>query len=150
MPQHVAIHDENAQKFLTKAFEKVKSAKDGGAAFGMALSSVVFGDIMSHFEKEEGPDGPWAPWSEAYASHMAKIGKGGNKILQDTGTLRQAFVPTSYRKVAGGILWYNPARTKSGFPYAYHHNESRTFMWLSDEAADRIAEVSLNYVLSKD
>ena len=155
MAQEIVIHDEAAQKFLTRALEKAKEAKDGGRAYAAALSSVVFADVISHFEQETGSEGPWDPWSKVYADHMGKIGKGGNKILQDTGRLRQAFLPTNYRKVSEGILWFNPAKTKSGFPYAYAHNEGgpklpqRDFMYLSDEATDRIAEVTLNYVLEK-
>lgn len=149
MPTEIAIHDAEAQKALQKLIDKVKEVKDGGRAIGMALSAVVFRDIMEHFEREEGPDGAWKPWSDIYADHMRKVGKSGNKLLQDTGTLRQAFQPTSYRSVSEGIMWYNPARTKSGFPYAYHHNETRPFMWTSDDASEKIAEVTLNFVLGK-
>lgn len=155
MAQQVAIHDEKAQKFLAKAIKKVQEAKDGGRAFGMLLSAIIFKDVIDHFEKEEGPQGGWQEWSSMYRDHMQKIGKGGNKILQDSGHLRQAFTPTSYRKVGEGILWFNPAKTKSGFPYAYAHNEggkklpARTFMWISDEATEKVSEVALNFVLGK-
>lgn len=156
MPQTIALQDEKAQKFLAKAMKKVADAKDGGRAFGMALSAVVFQDIIDHFENEEGPDGPWEPWSKIYADAMSRRGKGGNKILQDTGRLRQTFLPTSYRKVGEGILWFNNARTGSGFPYAAAHDEggdqlpARTFMWTSEDASERIAEVTLNYVLGNE
>lgn len=155
MPQEIAIQDEKAQKFLKKALEKCKEVGDGGRAFGMLLSAVVFRDVMDHFEKEEGPDGKWDPWGKFHRDNMDKLGKGGNKLLQDTGRLRQSFLPTNYRKVGEGILWFNPAQTKDNFPYAYAHNEggeqlpARTFMWLSDEASEKIAEVTLNFVLDK-
>lgn len=155
MPQDVALQDEKAQKFLQKAMKKVQEAKDGGRAFAMALSAVVFQDVIDHFEKEEGPDGPWTPWSHHYRKMQEIRGKGGNKILQDTGRMKQSFMPTNYRKVGEGIMWFNPARTKGGFPYAFAHNEggdtlpARTFMWTSDEASERIAEVTLEYVLGK-
>lgn len=156
MPQEVALQDEKAQKFLQKAMKKVQEAKDGGRAFAMALSAVVFQDIMDHFEKEQGPEGPWSPWSSSYRKYMDMRGKGGNRILQDTGRLRQSFMPTNYRKVGEGILWYNPARTKSGFPYAYAHDEggpklpARSFMWTSDDASEKIADVTLAYILDKN
>lgn len=149
MPQEIVIHDEEAQRFLTKAMAKVKEVGDGGRAFGMALSAVVFQDVDDHFQKEEGPDGRWAPWSKIYREHMERIGKGGNKILQDEGKLRGGFMPTNYRKVGEGILWFNP------ISYAHRHNEgthgtpARTFMWLSDPASERIADVTLNFVLGR-
>lgn len=156
MPTEVAIQDEKAAKFLERAMKHAKTIKDGGRAYGMVLSSVVFQDITEHFEKEEGPDGAWTPWSEVYAQHMERIGRGNNKLLQFNGHLRQAFLPTNYRKVGEGILWYNPAKTSKGFPYAYAHDEGgpklpeRSFMWLSIEGSEKIAEVTLNYLLSKD
>lgn len=156
MPQEIAIQDEKAQKFLTKAMEKVKHVKDGGRVFGMLLGSVIFADVMDHFEKEEGPTGRWNPWGKFYREHMEKSDKGGNKILHDSGRLRQSFFPHNFRKVGEGILWFNPAETKDGFPYAAYHNQDaeedrlRVFMFTSDEASEKIADVTLKYVLDKD
>jgi phage gpG-like protein len=156
MPQEVAIQDEKAQKFLEKAMKKVQEAKDSGRAFAMALSAVVFQDIIDHFENEEYLPLPTAPWSQLYRKLQDARGKGGNKLLQDSGRLRQSFLPTNYRKVGEGIVWFNPARTEDGFPYAFAHNEGgpklpqRTFMWTSDEASEKIAEVTLNFVLGKE
>lgn len=151
--QDVALQDEKAQKFLAQAIEKCKQVADGGKAFGMALSAIIFRDVMGHFEREEGPDGKWEPWSDMYDDHMQRSGKGGNKLLQDSGHLRNAFLPTNYRSASDGIVWFNPAKTKKGFPYAYHHDEgadkTRSFMWLSDEGSEKIAQVTLDFVLGK-
>ena len=39
------------------------------------------------FGKEQSPDGTkWPPWSEKYRKRMEKLGKGGNKILNDHGS----------------------------------------------------------------
>jgi hypothetical protein len=85
---------------------------------------------------------------------MEQIGKSGNKILQDTGRLRQTFVPTNYRAVSGGIVFFNPAKTKSGFPYAAAHDEGfakggkkREFMWLSEIAMEEISDSALNWLM---
>ena len=153
MPTEIAIQDEQAQKALKRLMERIKEVGDGGRAFGMALSAVVFQDVMDHFEKEEGPDGKWHPWSQMYRRLQDARGKGGNKLLQDTGRLRQSFLPTNFRKVGEGIMWFNPAQTADGFPYAYHHNEGaanpRVFMWTSEEASEKIAEITLEFVLKK-
>lgn len=157
MPQEVAIQDEKAQAALQKLMDRVKEVGDGGRKIAGAFSAIIFRDIMSHFERGEGPDAkPWEKWSDVYQKHMEKIGKSGNRILQDTGHLRQAFLPTNYRKVGEGILWFNPAKTKGGFPYAYAHNEggpklpARTFMWTSDDASEKLAQVTLDFVLGKE
>jgi hypothetical protein len=104
---------------------------------------------MDHFKKEEGPDGKWKPWSDAYKQAMEKAGYGGNKILQFSGRLRQNFKPSSYRKDAKGILWFNDAQTKGAFPYAAFHDETREFMWASPKAIDQICEQTLAFMMEE-
>lgn len=148
----VAIQDKEAQAFLSSLAKKVARVKDSGREFVNLLSARVFRDVISHFEKESGPEGPWKEWSPSYRAMMEEIGKGGNKILQDTGNLRQSFVPTNWRKQSDGILWFNPARTKSGFPYARAHNEGgprlskREFMWLDKSAVDDMGKITLKFL----
>lgn len=151
-----AINDEDAQKFLKKKIEKVAKIKGTDPKYVKVLSAVVFQDIMDHFKNEAGSEGPWKAWSKVYADHMAKIGKGGNKILQDTGRMRGAFQPTDSKTSSQGILWFNPAKTKTGFPYAAAHQEGgsklpqRDFMWLSDLAKENIAEQTLRFLEDED
>lgn len=118
-------------------------------------SPIIMEDVVKHFENEEGPDGPWQNWSRSYERHMDAIGKGGNKILQDTGRLRQNIKPGN---VTGGNfkwVWFNNAHTKDGFPYAKAHDEGggrlpkREFMWVSDKAMDLIAQATLDYLVRK-
>ncbi len=152
----IAVNDEDAQKFLKKKIEKVKKIKGSDSKYVKVLSAVVFQDIMDHFKKEEGSEGPWKAWSDVYAKHMAQIGKGGNQILQDTGRLRGSFQPTDTKSSAQGILWFNPAKTSKGFPYAAAHQEGgsklpqRDFMWLSDLAKENIAEQTLKFLEDED
>jgi phage gpG-like protein len=152
MATEIALQDEEARRFLESAIENVKKIKGGDRKYADAISSVVFKDIMDHFKSEQGEDGPWTQWSSFYADHMAKVGTGGNRILQDTGHLRQNITPGNYRAQAEGILWFNPAKTKSGFPYAAAHNEGgeklpkRNFMWLSDTGLENISQMTLNFL----
>jgi phage gpG-like protein len=153
MPQEVAIHDDKAQAAIERILKKTKAVKEAQKEFVGILSSVIFRDVDDHFQKEEGPDGKWHPWSAIYARMQDARGKSGNKLLQDNGRLRGSFMPTNWRKVGEGVLWFNPARTKKGFPYAAHHNQDaenpRTFMWTSDEAVEKIAEITLAYAKDK-
>lgn len=119
------------------------------------LASIAFRDIIRHFQSEEGPEEAWEPWSEIYEAHMIKIGKGGNKILQDTGNLRQQNQPANRRKVQDGVLFFNPAKTKGGFPYAFAHDNNeqprkklprRPFMWLSENALEDMAQNTLKFI----
>lgn len=141
-------------KKLRKKWNDIENRKE----FGGIISSFVFADIMSHFEKEKGPDGPWVEWSKSYKDHLNKIGRSGNKKLQFDGKLRQSFTPTNYRASSDGVLFFNNAKTKTGFPYAYAHDNDeeprkklprRAFMWLSSQAINGIINATQKW-LSED
>ena len=146
---------DDAVKFTKDLQKKIDSTKDGSQKFAGILSATIFRDIMDHFSTETGEDGPWTAWSQMYYEHMEKQGIQGNKILQDTGRLRQAFLPGSYRVVSDGYLWFNPAKTKDGFPYAKAHDEGgdrlpqRSFMWLSKDAMEKISSLTLAFILDE-
>ena len=133
---YAEFDDKEVRSFLKdidKNVDRVKSVKN--EYIGL-LSAIVYKDVIKHFESEEGSSGPWAKWSSSYKDKMKEEGKDGNKILQDSGRLRNTFSPKKYRKVSGGILWFNNAEVK-GFPYAFAHDEGgkklpkRDCMWLS-------------------
>lgn len=148
----VRLDDAKARKFLKGLSKKAKQFSDKDRAVVGFLSSVVFRDIMTHFENEQGPDGRWQPWSPSYREFMSRIGKGGNKILQDRGRLRGNFKPTSVRDTRQGLLWFNNAKTSKGFPYAGAHNAGgpklpqRQFMWISNKALDKIEKQMVRFL----
>ncbi len=147
-----AVFDDKAvRQFLKSLSGNAKNIKAKKSEYANLLSAIVFRDIQEHFENQAGPNGKWAKWSDIYAEHMRKIGKSGNRILQDSGHLRQSFIPTNYRSVADGILWFNKATTKGGFPYAAHHDETaqttRKFMYLSNKGIEDISIQTLQYLM---
>lgn len=140
------------ERFLKDIDKKRDAISRRNDAFVSTISIFVFQDIMSHFEQEKGSAGPWKAWSKIYLEHMTSIGKSGNQILQDSGRLRQSFTPGQWRAHPSGIEWYNPAKTKDGFPYAAAHDEGgpklpkRDFMWLSETALEKIASATLAFL----
>lgn len=155
MSAEVTFEDQEIKEFLLNLETRLADIENGKAKYLGLLSAIVYRDIMHHFEKEEGSEGPWAPWSFLYAKEMVKKNKGGNKILQDSGRLRQTFLPTNVRSASRGISWFNNATTESGFQYAYAHNEGgprlpkRDFMWASDKAQDDIAYQTLQFMMDE-
>lgn len=153
MAFEVIFEDKEVKKFFKNFEENLESIKDGKRQFLGLLSAIVYKDVVNHFEKQEGPEGKWTPWSDIYKQHMKAIGKSGNKILQDSGRLRQGFIPTNVRSQSEGISWFNNAKTKSGFPYSWGHNEGsgqlpqREFMWASDDALNDMADQTLDFIL---
>jgi len=160
MADYIFIDDkeikEVLQKKILKMKEKIESIKGGKSEkkFFTSISAVVLADVFKHFASEEGSEGPWKEWSQSYKKAIAgpKPPRQPGMILQDSGRLRQSFIPSNYSISDKGIYWFNNAKTKSGFPYAYAHNEGggklpkRDFMWLSDSALETIAKATLDYV----
>jgi hypothetical protein len=146
-------------------WDDIKSRKE----FGGIVSATVFQDIMEHFAKQEGPGGKWPAWSTSYMDAIQgraafrfingrlvrlneyQVEEYGIKpprkmglMLQATGNLRKSFTPTSWLGNDAGILFYNRAKTRTGFAYAEAHDQGteklpqRNFMWLSTKAMGNI------------
>lgn len=147
--------DKEVDEFLQGMSSRLKDVKDGEKKYIGLLSSIVFQDVMSHFKDELGSGGPWQKWSKSYTKHMEKIGRASNQKLQFNGTLRNNFKPTNVKSSSAGPIWFNDMKTKKGFPYAYAHNEGgpklpkRDFMWLSDEATEKIGDQTLAFMLDE-
>lgn len=143
------------KKFLKSVSNKSKKVEQGRKDYASMISPIVYKDIIDHFQEERGPKGAWEKWSDSYKDAMMAKGKVNNKILQDTGRLRGGITPTNYKSIGAGILWFNPQKTKSGFPYAAAHDEGhgrlprRQFMWLSNNAMKLIRKATFSYILGK-
>lgn len=155
MSFEVEFQDESINKFFESIQGKLRQIDGGQKRFVGLLSAVVFKDVIHHFEQEQGEKEKWQQWSDSYRTHMEQIGKSGNKILQFTGRLRNNFKPQKNRITKDGILWFNDAQTKNGFPYAFAHNEGgdilpkRDFMWLSDSAIQEMSQQTLAFILDE-
>lgn len=152
---YTEFKDQQVKNFLKNIDKKLKNVKDGEKKYAGLLSSIIFQDVSSHFESQKGSAGPWKSWRPKYKIRMDEVGKGGNKILQDTGKLRQNFKPTNYKKDKDGLMWFNDAKTKGGAPYAAIHDKGlgpmpkRDFMWLSKEAMDKVSEQTLQFLIDE-
>jgi phosphoribosylformylglycinamidine (FGAM) synthase-like amidotransferase family enzyme len=151
----IEFQDKELKKTLRALSNNLKYVKNGEKKFVALMSSVVYADIMDHFKKEQGEDGAWQHWSFWYELQLARMGRQGNKILQFNGKLRNNFKPTDVKMTSQGITWFNDAKTKSGFPYAFAHNEGggklpkRDFMWASDNAIEKMADNMLGFILEE-
>lgn len=147
--------DSGIKDFLGDIKNRLKDVEGGERKYAGLLSAIIFQDVMTHFKDQKGSDGPWKTWSPAYRKHMDRKGKGGNNILQDSGKLRQSFQPSNYKYQSKGLTWFNNAKTKDGYPYAWGHDTGdgklpqRDFMWLSNPALDKVAEKTLQFMLDE-
>lgn len=152
--QEVEFDDKEVAQFLRQVAKNMKNPGKIDAVVG-AFSAIVFADVMDHFRTEKGPNEKWQAWSKMYAEHMKKIGRGNNKKLQFSGRLRGTFKPESRRVTPTSFNWFNNAKTKSGYPYAWGHDSGdgkqpqREFMWLSDKAFGKMEDVIWQLILEE-
>ncbi len=150
--------DRQTRKFLTKVTRKVLQIEKGANKYVTEISPIAFKDVLDHFAKEMGPSGRWKPWSDSYREQLSRLGRSGNNILIDNGFLRQQTKPALFGSSSSRgeiILLINNAKTKSGFPYAFAHDNDteprkqlpqRKFMWLSVKAQQQIARQTLTFL----
>ena len=174
----ITFDNKEVDKYLSELLSNVKSVSKKEDILLRALSPLVVADVIRHFEQEVGPDGAWKPWSVSYIAaiqgRVAFRRFGGRTVpldpytmemygikpprkmgqkLQVSGHLRNALKPTNYKAQGEYVYWYNNAKTKSGAPYAYYHNEGiepnpkREFMYLSDAAKTNILGTIMNFIM---
>lgn len=153
------IKDAKMKRLLSTMHKRLEKFDKKARDYTAAISSPIFRNLISHFE--DAPRGTsggtvgqfvWPAWSQVYAEHMERLGKGGNKLLQDTGRLRQAFLPANQKSkvVSEGILFLNET------PYAGAHDEGtedipkRPFMWTDDATMETVGQITLAFVLGAD
>lgn len=144
-----------AQAWLQSIDDGVKAVKTVKKDYVDTISVYVMQDYTQHFLKKEGPEGKWPAWSTFYVEHLKKIGRSGNQLLRFDNRMFNTFKETNYRIKKTEIEFYNDAKTKDGFPYAYAHDNDdaprtrlpkRQFMWLSDEALSTITKATLFFI----
>lgn len=130
--------------FLSSVQSKVK---DPSALLKAAFMTAGFQDIIQHFRDEKGPDGKWRPRSPITQMQYAMRNKTdsrynpSNKLLQLTGNLRKSILPTNTKKVSK-----NAIEIFANAEYGGRHDRGedmpqREFMWFSDSAKDRMAQI---------
>ena len=159
MSMEATFESKEVMDFLKNIKKRLKGVQNGEKKFVGILSSIVYADIIRHFENEQGSKSSWAPWSKSYTEALKIKGRSGNKKLQYSGKLRNNISPISkggnFRKTSDGFLWYNNAKTSTGFPYAAAHDvggpklPQRDFMWLSDKAMDNILQGTLKFMFDE-
>lgn len=145
----VKVKDENLKKALTQLDKKMGPS---GKEEIFKLSSVqMYADVISHFEKEENEDGSrWERWKDPRTGKRVDerpYGRGGNKMLQDRGRLRNSLKPSADKEGAyvSSNLDYAPAQNfgneSKGIP-------AREFMWIDDSTIGKVEDIILKVVLS--
>lgn len=122
--------------FLEEVSKLVKLSKNR-KGLNKKIAVVMQRDVQKHFEDEQSPHGKWIGLKP-----MTIIKKGSSKILQDTRRLLSSISVDSNN---------NKAETGTNVIYAKTHNygrgriPQREYMWLSQEAEDRIVNTVVDH-----
>lgn len=145
----------------------INSMRDVSAELKTAADQAGFPDIISHFRDERGPDGAWQPRSQMtnmiydlISAGKRKAPKGiaagafssSNKLLQLTGSLRQSVLPARKRDNLSVMLVANKEYARihdKGGQTRFGMIPARPFMWLSDNAMEKMAQIFLGLMLNK-
>jgi len=145
----IEFTDRSFTKLINKVQKKIKLDKKQVKAL---FSAIVIKDVLNHFEKEESPSGKWRVWSDTYKDQLSRRSRPPENILADTGKLRNGLKPGNVQKKGNNFVWFNNAKTKSGFPYASAHDvggrklPQREFMWLSKKALENFGKSMIRFL----
>ncbi len=158
MAAEITFDDKMTPK-LQAIQDRVSKIKNGNETFLKLLSMIVVRDIDQHFKDESGPSGKWKDWSPSYRDQLLKSGRklSGKKneirkLLQASGNMRNALTPKNYRRTSSGAEWFNTMK------YSRTHDQGddgrnipqRQFMWLSEDAIEKLSQQMINFALSEE
>lgn len=153
---------------ITDRLERIRRRADNNRAMLGKMAVLGFKDIQQHFRDERGPHGKWPSLSPNTVSARRKgsgrTGKRRSKIkskfktrmLQDTGRLRNSFMPTGGRRrfLPNSVVLFTDVE------YAGIHNfggkagrnqsvkiPKREFMWISESAKRQMGEIARRHVI---
>ena len=166
---NVAQFQEAIDSFMDRRLNSIQDIEKKRKVWKAVVIKFMIQDVTNHFQKQSGPDGKWKKWSPSYSfavkngrvrfttkageavDFKAKPPRKPGNILTDTARLRNSITPQNHRVKPTGLLLFNPAKTKTGVPYAAIHDEGRgkqperKFMWLSNKAMGKIATFTVQY-----
>lgn len=153
-------------------FGQFKKGFDWASLLKVAMNTAGIADIVDHFKNEESPDGKWQHRAYQTEYRYAKIFDGdwklprgasraqfnpSNKVLHHTNRLRGSILPANVKKLnATSIMVFSNVDYSgihdNGGPFKAFGKYSATmpkreFMWLSDKAQSRIAEIVMNLAI---
>jgi len=124
-------------------FEKIqKKASNPKKGFSY-IGALAWRDVMAHFAKQQTPGGrKWPGWKVTKDGKTKRVnvrpGKGGTKLLMDTGRLRES---TIYKATRDDAIVSNDVE------YAGYQNRMRKFMGLSKQAKKVLLQYFTRFLL---
>ena len=116
------------------------------------IAVKAYKEVIDHFDSEMGTDGKWPTWRRKqsdgtyryYSSRPTK--RGGNKLLQDTGMLRNSLRFKGFEKEA---QVYDGSKNGYGkyHQFGTKNMPKRDFLWVTTENEEEYAKMIEKYVI---
>ena len=113
------------------------------------IGAKGFKDVIDHFEKEQGSKRKWVKWNRKTSDGRRRFfssrpyGKGGNKLLQDTGRLRASI---SFKGMRNSAKVF----TKTGYgkfhQFGTNKMVKRDFLWIAPKVRRDMAIVYVRFI----
>lgn len=111
------------------------------------IKAKMYKEIIRHFEEEEGPDGKWERWQfRGRRINYRPYGRGGNKMLQDTGRLRNSFM---WDLLPDEIRVFTEVEYASYHQFGTSKMVARPFLWFEERSYEEWAEYIVEYLLRR-
>ena len=129
---------------VQKRFQKMQKRSQNPKSQMDIIGAKAFKEVIENFNKEKNEDGTkWKKWKhKGKRVRVRPTKRGGTKLLQDTGRLRQANRWAS-SKVQAKV--FNKVK------YAPYHDKGegdmkRQFMWIPQKRVTEFSRLLLNYI----
>ena len=129
-------------KKAIKRFNDIKKRADNPKIAMNIISTEAHKNVLQHFRDEEGKTGSWKRWSKGYAAQRA-AGRGGSKVLHDTGLLRGSIKNKAIKDEA---YVFTKTHYAKHHQYGTKHLPVRDFMWLHKKVITKLGEIYMHYV----
>ncbi|MDY6888138.1 MAG: phage virion morphogenesis protein [Pseudomonadota bacterium] len=121
-------------------FNKLNKKVDNANPVMKIIAAKAWREVIENFDKQQTPDGKkWKGWKyKGKRVNYRPYGKGGSKLLEDTGTLKAS---TRHKALENTAIIYNNKE------YANYQNKMRKFLGLGDEKVRMLRKLFLSWVI---
>lgn len=115
------------------------------------IAIMAWKGVLDNFKNEEGKKRPWPKWSKKLPNGTRKFystrpyGRGGSKLLQDTGLLRNSIRPISKNNEAHV---YTRTKYAGAHQFGTKNIPKRDFMWIAQKKINEMSRKFINWIVT--
>jgi len=131
-------------KKTIRAFKKIEKNLNDPSKVMKTIAQMGVKDVDAHFRNESGPNGKWETLDK---DRSRKRDKGGDLILNDSGTLKRSIRGSVQKKAAVVSTNIKYADFHQHQNKKYSRPPQRKFLWISDKASKLMAKILGKFIV---